>query len=366
MPARTAPCPSCGAPVPTELLACPSCGTAVAPPESGTGVVIAADVPDAEAPATPSFVLPWATPDADAEPVVAAAAAPDPEEALPSASPAADPIDERTVEAGLGAPTDPDTLQAPEPTASLDGALPAMHAPVLTSASMGGSSRAGAYLPPSPVRSAPGGAAPQPTSATSYGYGRSADEVPSQGAWPPPSVWPPATMPAGAPAAPSDVRDVAEPARPLRPGHASLLSDLPFDPPDDLAGWLVAAGSIGGAIAFLLPWSPQVLGSPNFGTEYWGQWGLGAPSHLAPFLLVVALAMLTILPNALPAWLKTGVLPLVMGAFLIGLLWPYLVGGFGSRIGATVEAFAAFLLIGGGVVAIAPHRERSNEGSPGS
>jgi hypothetical protein len=331
------------------------------PPDSGADEVEATSggLPGEDR-ASSSFVLPWATP-SEAGPGESAPLPAGTEGALASE---ADAVEPSAVEAASIEPGPEAAVGDDRQIVESEVGMPPMHAPVLTSASVGGNSRAGAYLPPSPVRAVQGAGPAQRAAATPYAYGQPPEPAPSPAAWPPPTAWAQQTVPAASPAIPADT---AEPAKPLRPGRAALLSDLPFDPPADLAGWLVAAGALGGAIAFLLPWSPQILGSPNFGSvSYWGQWGLGAPSHLAPFLLIVALAMLAVLPNALPAWLKTGVLPLVMGAFLIGLLWPYLVAGFGSRIGATVEAFAAFLLIGGGFLTIAPRRGRTDEDAAGS
>lgn len=202
--------------------------------------------------------------------------------------------------------------------------------------------------------------------------------TPPPGAWLPPSgtftardsglargklVHPGSTrvaVPATAPnvavaAAPVPVAAAAKP----RPGEASLLADLPFESPNSLPAWLIAAGSAAAIAGFLLPWSRAIPFATGF--TYLDTWGLATPSHLLVLLLTVVSLALAILPNRVPTWLRTGVAGLVVGGLLLGLVWPYLLDGFGAMIGALVDAAAALLLVIGGLLAVRPQRHAEDE-----
>jgi hypothetical protein len=66
---------------------------------------------------------------------------------------------------------------------------------------------------------------------------------------------------------------------------------------------------------------------------------------------VVVLAM-ALVPNRLPAWFRTGLVPLALGGLLIGLVWPYALGGIGSHIGSIAVAVGGVLLLVGGGFAV--------------
>jgi hypothetical protein len=138
-----------------------------------------------------------------------------------------------------------------------------------------------------------------------------------------------------------------------RAGDAPLLADLPFDAPDTLAGWLVAAGSGLAAVAFLLPWADGLYGAGNFTGSFTDDWGLGNPSHLLVLLGAVSVLALAVVPNRLPAWLRGGVLPILLGGLLLGLVWPYF---FASRaqIGALLAIGSGAVLVIGGMLALRP------------
>jgi hypothetical protein len=146
-------------------------------------------------------------------------------------------------------------------------------------------------------------------------------------------------MPAAPPAA---IEREAE----LQPGRASIFSDLPFDAPESLAGWLVVGGGGLATLSFLLPWV-AVLDS------YFSAWGLSSLANVLAFLLVLGTTSLSLLPNRLAGWLRHGILGLAVGGFLLGLTWTRLVGATGGQIGVVLEAAGALLLVIGGVLAIA-------------
>jgi hypothetical protein len=136
-----------------------------------------------------------------------------------------------------------------------------------------------------------------------------------------------------------------------RPGDAPLLADLPFDAPDDLPGWLVASGAAIATIGFFLPWAHRLIASSGEG--YFSAWGLGALMHLPVFVATLVTLGLAVLPNRVAAWLRAGVLPLVLGGVLLGLAWPYLfIGPLRGQFGSVLEAFAGLILVAGGVLAL--------------
>jgi hypothetical protein len=126
------------------------------------------------------------------------------------------------------------------------------------------------------------------------------------------------------------------------------IGDLQLDLPDNVADWLVAAGAGIAAVGFLLPWSDAVVGAKNFG-GYTDSWGLAVPSHFLVLLLLAGVLTLAVIPNPVPSWIRTGILGVLVGGLLVGLTWPYLIGGFGASLGVLFEAVAAVLLVAGGV-----------------
>ncbi len=133
--------------------------------------------------------------------------------------------------------------------------------------------------------------------------------------------------------------------------------DLSFEPPTTIPSWLVAIGSAVAAASFLLPWSSTAVGARSFG-GYTDSWGFASPSHLLVWLAAVAVLILAVTPNRVPAWLRTAVAGLVLGGVLLGFAWPYIIGGWpgGASIGIFVEAIAALALVSGGVLALRPGR----------
>ncbi len=144
------------------------------------------------------------------------------------------------------------------------------------------------------------------------------------------------------------------------PGRASFLADLPFDAPSDAAGWLIAIGGLVATVGFLLPWAPNVIGAAGIG-GYVDRWGLATISHLPVFLAVLVVALLAVIPSRVPAWLMSGLVPILLGGLLLGLAWPYLVGGLGTGIGLLADAVAAVALVVGGSLRLAPWRHGSEE-----
>jgi hypothetical protein len=136
------------------------------------------------------------------------------------------------------------------------------------------------------------------------------------------------------------------------------LADLQVDLPDNVADSLITAGCGVALVGFLLPWSDAVVGARSFG-GYTDSWGLAVPSHVLVMLLLGAVLTLAVMPNRVPSWIRTGVLGVLVGGLLVGLAWPYLIGGLGFSLGILFEAVAAVLLVAGGV---ADRRAARHEG----
>jgi len=139
------------------------------------------------------------------------------------------------------------------------------------------------------------------------------------------------------------------------PTGVSMLADLPFAAPSDAGGKVVAIGAWVAAIGFLLPWSNLVIGAEGAG-GYINSWGLATITHLPVLLFALAVGLVMILPRRPAPWLTGGMLPVVLGGLLLGLAWPYLVGGLGGQVGLFVEALAAIAMIVGGGLRLAPGR----------
>jgi hypothetical protein len=395
MTAESIACPACGEPVPFGRRTCEACGAYV----TGDAVAARAMATETEGPPTTSDAGGPAVPAVTEPELAASVGVAEPESEAVSEATAAEPAGPE-----MGEPLRPEATEPAEgvaPGAPVEAFVP----PVLrewtagspvpetafaveVAAAEGGEGVpgvAGAWLPPSsvhrvvpstsgPVSAAAGSGArpwarpsePAPTipDATPAASGGAATVTPSRAAA---ATTPEATVPqmpaslatmlgssgTSGPRWPGDApagQAASRPAPPIpKPGDASLLADLPFDAPDSLPGWLVAAGGGLAAVAFFLPWV-AVIGS------YFDAWGFGPIAHLPIFLLVIVATALSIVSNRVAAWLRHGVLGLVVGGLLLGLVWNRLFGAAGGQIGVFLEVVAAILLIAGGVLAVAPPR----------
>jgi hypothetical protein len=110
---------------------------------------------------------------------------------------------------------------------------------------------------------------------------------------------------------------------------------------------LVVAGAGITTLGFLLPWAAIVIGSGRIG-GYLEQWGLAGPGHVLILLAVIALGAVASQVDRLPDWARPGLASLVIAGLLVGLLWPYLLGGFQPTIGVYVTLAGALVLGLGG------------------
>jgi hypothetical protein len=136
------------------------------------------------------------------------------------------------------------------------------------------------------------------------------------------------------------------------PTSDGMLGTLTLEPARilEIAGWFVVVGSAMAILGFVLPWSVVVIGARGNG-GYLDDWGLAGSSHLVVLAGLLVVLALGVVRTPVPAWLKTGVLGLGLGAMLFGLIWPYLIGPLGADIGALMTAIGAMALVIGGAAA---------------
>jgi hypothetical protein len=331
MVAESLSCPGCGDTVPPGRLSCPHCGevlAAVAPRVVMTSIapLIVASEP-AQASAGPSVLADYDEDD-DAEPLLV----PDPEPYSPWPPPAAAPVVE-----GPAAP-----LLVPDPEPSSPWPPPSFAAtpapPVATP---------GAYVPPVPApEPAPVEevAAAVPASAPHAAPTPADDPQPRD---PPPAavfprVWDPAAAAAG--------EGVMAAAPPTTVTNRMAVPRIDREKVEEVADAMMLLGAFGLALAFLAPWARVVIGSR--GSGYMDTWGLAGSGHILLFLLVLAVLALGVVQNPIGRWLRTGVFGVALGAFVLGLAWPYVVGPLGAGPGAMLAWVSGVVMFIAGMVSL--------------
>lgn len=126
----------------------------------------------------------------------------------------------------------------------------------------------------------------------------------------------------------------------------------------EFVGWLAVAGSMLAIVGFLLPWSSiTVIGSSGVG--YLDRWGLAGPWHVLAVLGLIGLLAAAIMRDRVPPWAGIGLPGLGLGALLVGLVWPYLVGPLAGSLGAMAVGLGALLCVAAGIAAIVVDRHAS-------
>lgn len=329
---RAINCPSCGTSVVGGRLSCPSCGAILAPvrgaprgfaagPTAGSGTG-SDDVPEAVTcdEATSASTADGEGTGAEAPSEAPAGGSPPPPilRDWTGPEPSTAPLEPPGLGLGPAADAAPAELPAGPPTWHGVGSVPERPVP-------------GAYLPPSAVFV---------SSASSAARAR----VEASGAETA-SREPPRRVPADAERATGDrssglaLRALGEPA----------------------AGWLVVVGSVLAVVAFLLPWSPNgVIGSPG-DPGYLGRWGLANGAYLLVMAASFGCLAVQVLETRLPVVVRDGILPLVLGGFLLGFGWTYVAGPFGADLGVQGILLGGALLVLGGVLGLRP---ASRSGGP--
>jgi hypothetical protein len=150
------------------------------------------------------------------------------------------------------------------------------------------------------------------------------------------------------------VRSRARPAG----GRAGVFSDLPVELPGTRGGRLAVIGLLVIALSLLLPWAPVA----NF-VSYFDAWGLGRPSTIVVFVLALVLLVLALEPVPLSMRLRTGWLPVLFGAFGVGLAWSRIDGGLAFiDVGGWLFALGGCLAVVGGLFVLAGGIEEPTKG----
>jgi len=261
-------------------------------------------------------------------PSVAPAPEPDQIEPAPEARTAAELAPAAEVEAALTADLDDEEpALEPDPEPYKPWPMPAVTEPPTAPTEPA----VGTYVPPAPVEP------PQPIEN---------DELPVD--LPPAPVFPRAWDPAGA-AAGEGVMAATAPA-PASRLPAITMPRIDRDRVEETADAMMLVGAFGLVLAFLAPWARVVIGSR--GTGYMDTWGLAGSGHVALFILALGILALAVFQNPIGRWLRTGVLGVALGSFVLGLAWPYVVGPLGAGPGALLAWVSGLVMLIAGMVSL--------------
>ena len=323
MATRTVVCPNCGAAAAPGRYACAECGSLLA------AVGPAKRVRER---AAPRDVAPNGTP---AEAAIELATAPD-EVAADIESGSAlepEPVDDATTGFDDNAPLAAarSATRRPEPAV--------LHDLVDDDQHESGSPSAAPPAPAAPSWPPPGdlGTIVRPESRT-----------PAGAYLPPSAVLPPLDVPM--PSAPAGVAPAAAPARPFLDRLSESLSGA-IGSVDVAASGPRRAVLVGAAIVslgLLLPWVNTLPGSNPF-ANYLERWGLAGPGMWLVLAAAVVLVMVAGSAGRPSTW-ALRVPAIGLAGFVIGLVWPYLLGGQGRAIGVWVVIVGALVLAVGGVL----------------
>ena len=381
MTERAIVCPGCGEAVPYGRLSCPECGTLLASVAGGVRPTVrTADAPGPDA-ANASRGTAVEEPAIDP---VADEPAPEPARLRAARKSASAAVAGAYVPPGATPPPDPPLGPVTSGRVGA-GALP----PPRTTAGKGGTqAKAATSAAPPPVAASPTLVAATATTeapadepavaaapASSPDPGPESEpspgptETPDDAEAPAPVPFPPATLVAARPspvvaASVAAVPTMSGPAAPATSGSASAAAaatgpaaaSSAAGASDELAwldpglDWATVAGAGLIVVGMLLPWSRTVIGATGVG--YFDTWGLAGPLHVLVFLWALAVVGLSIVRKPAPAWVRSGLAGFALGAFSLGLTWPYLFGPLGARIGVLAVAVGSFVLIATGVLAV--------------
>jgi hypothetical protein len=188
--------------------------------------------------------------------------------------------------------------------------------------------------------------------------------------WPPPGdlgtiVRPESRTPAGAYLPPSAVLPPLDVPVPSAPAEAARHGAPAPSFLDRLSAWL--SGAVGSvdvsasgprravlvgaaivALGLLLPWVNTLPGSNPF-ANYLERWGLAGPGMWLVLAAAVILVMVAGSAGRPSTW-ALRVPAIGLAGFVIGLVWPYLLGGQGRAIGVWVVVVGALVLAVGGIL----------------
>ncbi len=153
---------------------------------------------------------------------------------------------------------------------------------------------------------------------------------------------------------------VSGPAAEAGDAPSSLVTG-PFAGASEFVAWLAIAGSALAIVGFVLPWSSiSVIGASGVG--YFDRWGLAGAGHPLIFVAILGVLAAAVLRERIPIWFGIGLPGIGLGALMVGLAWPYLVGPLAGQLGVMAVALGALLLIGAGVATLVV--DRHSRGGP--
>ncbi|HET7027151.1 MAG TPA: hypothetical protein VFI28_05630 [Candidatus Limnocylindrales bacterium] len=148
----------------------------------------------------------------------------------------------------------------------------------------------------------------------------------------------------------------------LTPGRAGWIADLPFEAPDDLAGWLAASAAAAVAVGFVLPWGDNGVIGGGLDAGYFSRWGLANAANVIPIAAAVAVLWFELSATSRRNRLGTGLAGLLLGGPLTGVAFTYATSPFGLGVGGVVVVLASIVLVGVGLFALV---RRHVEAAPG-
>jgi hypothetical protein len=240
---------------------------------------------------------------------------------------------------------EPEPYRPWPPAAAAPAAAPPAAAPPAAAA--------GTYVPPTflaaPLVEPPAPAAPEPMPieprtpaepVTAVEPQLPSDSSPPVAVFP--RVWDPVAAAAG--------EGVIAAAPPATATSRIALPKIEREKVEGVADAMMLVGTFGLVVAFLAPWARVVIGSR--GSGYMESWGLAGSGHVALFVLALAVLALAVFQNPIGRWLRTGVLGVGLGAFVLGLAWPYVVGPLGAGPGAMLAWVAGLVMFIAGMVSL--------------
>jgi hypothetical protein len=331
----------------TKVVVCPECESPLVPGRfscAGCGAVLARVASDARsfAPVEPAAppALDLAPPPADLESLAAPDAADDP--AVDEDAPLGSALEERD--------EDPEPESVAPPVEEPAWPEPPAPAPIDRAEWAAAATAAASWqAPPAPPNWPP---APPEASASPV----AAQRTPAGAYLPPSAVLPSGeSLPVNGKADAGAAGDGAMRRRSLAERFALGEEDGPLGLPAELPGRTIALGAAIAGLGFLLPWAEIVIGSASIG-GFLDQWGLAAPGHPLMLLALVAVGGLAVLRERTEVKVGTSTAAIILGAVLMGIAFPYVMGPFREAVGVYVTLSGALLLIVGGLLARAAPR----------
>jgi hypothetical protein len=168
-----------------------------------------------------------------------------------------------------------------------------------------------------------------------------------------------------------EAREPATAAAGAGAGGGSVLADSAHPAPADARDWLAAFGTperrwaaarraiaIGSAVTvfgFVLPWASGSVG--NLLSVWTSVWGLAGAGHWLAVLSVAGLGLVAAWTYERTASWGLGLPAIVLAAFVLGLIWPSLLGAAVRPIGVLV-VFVGVLVLGvGGAIQLGARHE---------